>query len=76
MKPQRGMLFLLKDHDSSEKRRPIVVISNNVLNNGDSVVAVPFYSQQLEKRRTQDWCVEFYQGEGGLEKNCVAKTLN
>ena len=73
MKPLRGMLFRLKP-DSQGKRRPVVVVSNDLLNGGDRVLVVPFYSQQVEKRKQQPWCVHFQAGDGGLEKECVAKT--
>jgi len=70
---QRGQLYLLKP-DQFGKQRPIVIISRNGLNAGHSVVAVPFYSQQLQKRAQQPWCAAFRAGEGGLLKDCVAKT--
>jgi mRNA-degrading endonuclease toxin of MazEF toxin-antitoxin module len=68
----RGQLFVQKP-DNQGKRRPIVIVSHNTLNGGHSVVAVPFYSQQLAKRKTQPWCAFFSAGEGGLTVDCVAK---
>ena len=73
MNPNRGEIYLLKK-DETGKSRPIVILSNNSLNGGHSVVAVPFYSQQLEKRSKQPWCAVFSAGEGGLDRDCVAKT--
>ncbi|MBS0266191.1 MAG: type II toxin-antitoxin system PemK/MazF family toxin [Planctomycetes bacterium] len=72
MTPRRGQLFWLKA-DHVGKPRIIVIVSNNTLNGGHCVLAVPFYSQQLEKRSAQAWCVLFARHEGGLEKDCVAK---
>lgn len=70
MNPQRGEIYRLKP---SGKNRPIVIISRDVLNAGHSVLAVPFYSQQLTKRKSQQWCAFFQAGEGGLPLDCVAK---
>ncbi len=69
--PKRGELYRLKSPPAA-KPRVIVIISREPLNGGDAVLAVPFYSQQLEKRRQQEWCEMFYSGEGGLDKDCVA----
>jgi mRNA-degrading endonuclease toxin of MazEF toxin-antitoxin module len=75
MRPNRGEIYALKGGpDSGGKRRPVLIISNDVLNGGHSVLAIPFYSQQLDKRRGQKWCAEFAAGEAGLAKDCVAKT--
>ena len=72
---QRGQLFLLLPDadDPEQKQRPVVIISRDDLNGGHSVLAIPFYSQQLDKRRSQENCVFFRAGEGGLSKACVAK---
>jgi mRNA-degrading endonuclease toxin of MazEF toxin-antitoxin module len=70
--PEYGYIYLLK-RDSVGKSRPIVVVSNNTLNRGDSILAVPFYSRQLEKRKKQQWCAFYSTGEGGLDRDCVAK---
>lgn len=72
--PRRGEIYRLKPLPPLGKPRPVLVISRDELNLGHSVVAVPFYSQQLAKRTSQKWCVFFYKGEGGLEVDCVAKT--
>lgn len=72
MNPKRGEIYLLK-RDAAGKQRPVVVVSNDILNHGNTVLVVPFYSQQLEKRATQAWCAMFQQGEGGLERDCAAK---
>jgi mRNA-degrading endonuclease toxin of MazEF toxin-antitoxin module len=55
------------------KRRPLLVVSRDDLNRGNAVQVVPFYSQQLDKRRKQKSCVFFAAGEAGLPKDCVAK---
>lgn len=55
------------------KDRPIIIVSRDELNRGIGVLAVPFYSQQLEKRKTFKSCVHFSAGESGLPKECVAK---
>lgn len=71
---QRCELYWLKDGGTeAEKNRPIVIVSRDDLNAGNSVLAVPFYSQQLEKRRNQKFCASFNAGDGGLPKDCVAK---
>lgn len=71
-KPKQGQIYLLKK-DEDGKQRPVLIISRSELNGGHSVSAVPFYSQQLEKRKNQPWCAFFHKGEGGLLKDCVAK---
>ena len=43
------------------------------MNAGRSVLAVPFYSQQLQRRGSLPSCAAFDGGEGGLTKDCVAK---
>ncbi|MFO1019107.1 MAG: type II toxin-antitoxin system PemK/MazF family toxin [Planctomycetales bacterium] len=73
MRIRRGEVYWLKP-DATGKQRPVVIISREDLNGGHSLVGVPFYSQQLEKRTQQAWCVFFAAGEGGLTKDCVAKT--
>ncbi len=70
--PQRGQIFLLKG-DSVGKKRPILVVSPTHLNGGIYLLGVPFYSQQVEKRRTHPTCVFFAAGEFGLDRDCVAK---
>lgn len=72
MKPKRGELYRLKS-DRVGKPRIIVIVSHDILNGGHCVLAVPFYSQQMDKRRHQQWCSEFARGEGGLDCDCVAK---
>lgn len=69
---QRAEIYLLKE-DVAGKARPVLVVSRDQLNQGTSVVVIPFYSQQLERRRTQRYCVPFNAGDGGLSKECVAK---
>lgn len=73
MRVQRGEIYKLKA-DGTGKQRPVVIVSRDDLNGGHSVLAVPFYSQQLDKRSQQAWCAFFAAGEGGLSKDCVAKT--
>ena len=73
MKPKRSELYCLKS-DAVGKRRRVVIVSHDVLNGGHCVLAVPFYSQQMEKRRQQKWCAEFASGKGGLDCDCMAKT--
>ncbi len=72
-KPKWGQLYRLK-HDAVGKPRIIVIVSREEINGGHSVLAVPFTSQQLDKRKSLDYCAHFYPGEGGLELECVAKT--
>lgn len=85
----RGELYLFKPRASSDgqlsidgntfgdpeciKERPLLIVSRDDLNRGQSVLVVPFYSQQLDKRREFKSCVFFNAGESGLDKDCVAK---
>jgi mRNA-degrading endonuclease toxin of MazEF toxin-antitoxin module len=69
---QRGQIYTLPP-DEDGKERPVVIVSRDNLNAGHSVLAIPFTSQQLDKRRQQPWCVLFRTGEGGLSKDCVAR---
>ena len=48
-------------------------MSRDDLCRGDQVLAVPFYSQQLERRRNQPFCAVLDRGAGGLEKDSAAK---
>ena len=57
----------------AEAKHPILVVSLEKLNRGNSVVAVPFTSQQLEIRSGLPHCVPFSSGESGLPKDCVAQ---
>jgi mRNA-degrading endonuclease toxin of MazEF toxin-antitoxin module len=76
---ERGQIYWLSLHlsgvveDGSLKDRPVLIVSRDELNRGISVLAVPFYSQQLEKRSKFRSCVLFQAGESGLAKQCVAK---
>lgn len=69
---RRGQIFRLKS-DSVGKPRPVLIVSPAQLNVGIYINAIPFYSQQLDKRRGQAWCVFFQADEFGLEADCVAK---
>lgn len=73
--PQRSELYWipLEFEEDGEKARPMIIVSRDELNRGDRVLAVPFYSQQVEKRAKQRWCALFKAGEGGLKKDCYAK---
>lgn len=70
--PRRGQVFRLKA-DAVGKPRPVLVVSIDALNGGLYVTTVPFYGEQVEKRRHLKTCVFFSQGEFGFEKDCVAK---
>lgn len=70
--PKRGQIYRLKS-DAVGKPRMILIISRTEINGGQNVVAIPFTSAQLEKRTELAYCASFYKGEGGLEKDCVAK---
>lgn len=69
---ERGQLYLLKP-DPEGKQRPVVIVSRDDLNRGHSVVAMPCYSQQLEKRSKLKYCVLLHAGDGNLDKDCVVK---
>ncbi|HEX7380253.1 MAG TPA: type II toxin-antitoxin system PemK/MazF family toxin [Pirellulales bacterium] len=69
---ERGQVFLLNP-DADGKQRPMVVVSRDELNRGHSVIVMPCYSQQLDKRSKLRYCVFLEAGEGGLDKDCVVK---
>ena len=76
--PQAGEnqpVIVCGSYSEKEKRkqRPIVIVSRDDLNKGDYVTAVPFYSQQLEKRKGHRSAVFFEAGAYGLDRDCVAK---
>ena len=72
MNPQRGEIYFLPFGEG--KTRPVVVVSRDTLNAGSGVLVVPFTTQRLEDRKNRQYCVFFHSGEGGLRKDCVAKT--
>ena len=53
--------------------RPVVVVSREILNRGNYIVAVQFTSSKYSSRRSLPNCVPFRAGMFGLEKNCVAQ---
>ena len=65
--PRRGEIYRLKT-DPASKPRPLLIVSPVHLNGGLYVSGVPFYSQQVEKRRSFRTCVFFATSEFGLEK--------
>lgn len=69
---KQGTIYNLYD-DGIGKERPVLVVSREELNGGDSVVTVPFYSQQLDKRTSLPFCALFHAGSAGLDRACVAK---
>lgn len=54
-------------------RRPVIVVSREALNRGNFVLAVPFTTQQLARRRTLSHNVFFGIGEFGLLEDSVAQ---
>lgn len=50
--PRRGEIYRLKS-DAVGKPRPVLIVSRNELNSGIYVVAIPYYSEQVESRRTR-----------------------
>lgn len=69
----RGDVYRLKT-DAVGKPRPVVIVSCDEFNQGPDVLAVPFHSQQVAKRKDDSACAEFYRHEGGLTDDCVAMT--
>lgn len=57
----------------SEQRRPIIIVSQQKLNLGKYVVAVPLTSTNLDKRWNLPNCVAFKKDSFGLSKDCVAQ---
>lgn len=72
--PQRGGVYLLPAPEQDGKQRPYVVVSRDDLNRGGCCLAVPFYSKNLEQRRTRKYCVFLSADPArGVDKDCVAK---
>ena len=55
------------------KPRPVMVVSREELNRGDTVAVIPFTSQRLDERRDRPNCVPFACGEANLDRECVAQ---
>ena len=56
------------------KKRPVIVVSRDNLNQGNYVVVVPCYSQDVDRRARFPNNVVLEKGEGGLTKRCVCRT--
>lgn len=69
----RGEVYRYKQPDSRGDRRFVVIVSRNEMNAGHSVMVVPFFSQQLDRRATFPSYAVFDKGEGGLLQPCAAK---
>lgn len=71
-----GQGFLDEDGqpELEQKRRPIIVVSRDHLNDGKYVVVVPCYSQQIPRRKRFPQNVLFQAGEGNLPTECLART--
>jgi mRNA-degrading endonuclease toxin of MazEF toxin-antitoxin module len=54
-------------------RRPVLIVSRELLNRGDYAVIVAFTSSRLSQRRQLPNCVFFRAGEFGLSSDCVAQ---
>lgn len=69
----RGEIYKANPSEwTGNKTRPVVVVSNNSFNSGQNILVVPFFSNTTlyVGRR----CMPFFSaGEGGLEKDCVAR---
>lgn len=57
-------------------RHPVIVLSREELNRGNTVVAIPCTSQNFEKRSKLPNCVPFQAGEFGFNKPTVAQCEN
>lgn len=57
-----------------DKRRPVIVVSRESLNQGDQVVVVPLTSAGVEERRSLPNCVFLDPRKHRLPKPCVAQT--
>lgn len=55
------------------KKRPVLIVSREVLNRGSYVVAIPFTSARLAERSSLRNCVLFGAGQFGLTRDCVAQ---
>ncbi len=55
---------------------PVIVVSREMLNRCDRVVAVLCTSQKLAIRSTLPHCVPFRAGQFGFTKDCVAQCEN
>jgi len=68
-----GDIYLVRDWQRSGKGRPVVVVSRAKFNRGRYCLAVPFTTQQLDKRRDLPNCVYFTAGSSDLHRDCVAQ---
>ena len=71
MQPQYGDIYLLPF--GKGKQRPVVAMLRDVINDGDSIVVVPFTTQKLEERRDKPYCVFVPTGVGGGTMDRIAK---
>lgn len=55
------------------KPRPVIVVSREELNRGNTVVAVPLTTRRLRERWEAPSSVVMQQGEAGLDRECVAQ---
>lgn len=69
--PLPGQLY--SAYIESEVPRPIIIVSQQKLNLGKYVVAIPLTSTNLEKRWNLRNCVSFKADSFGLKKDCVAQ---
>lgn len=68
---RQGELYLADLLDAG--RRPVLVVSQDALNQGRYAVVVAFTTRRLEERRRLPTCVAFRAGEFGLSADCVAQ---
>lgn len=71
MAPRQGDIYWA--FVEGPRRRPIVVMSREELNQGDYVLGMTFTSARLRERERLPNCVLFHEGEFGLTKTCVAQ---
>lgn len=76
--PLKGDVHTFRDSRGKAEpvHRPVLVVSRQQLNAGDFVIVAEFTSEQLEKRKSQDFCVYVPKGEGNLPRDCVVNLSN
>jgi mRNA-degrading endonuclease toxin of MazEF toxin-antitoxin module len=74
--PKQGEIYRLKRRGAEGKARPVLVVSRNELNRGHSLLVIPFYSQQLDKRASLPWCRLFHVREGDSRRSALPRPTN
>ncbi len=71
MSPKTGEIY--GAYDPAGKKRPVIIVSREDLNQGNYVLAVPLTTQDWGCRCRLPHCVPFRAGQFQLDKDCVAQ---